>query len=98
MLPCPSSPRRASPVNDSPVAILALDAPEKELCLLPEGLAQIFIEVLRLRPFILQLTQVQPLPGEVGRQGIRARISQHPPGLLLQLRRIVQLSGDGPVQ
>ena len=41
---------------------------------------------------VLQLAQEQPLPREVRHQRFRFRILQHPPDLLLQRRRIPELS------
>ena len=46
----------------------------------------------------IEIAQVQPLVGEVGDQGARAGIGQHPAHLLFERRRVVKFAARGRVQ
>src|SRR5262249_45254987 len=78
-------------------AILAQHVVEKELGLLAERLTEIVIEVrveTRVRLDRLQITQAQPLTGEVGREVERAAIGEHSARLLLEHVRATELAGN----
>ena len=63
--------------------------------LLPHGLAQIVVEIgedLRIGRRVLQISQEQPLLGEIVDQGVGALIGQHALHLLLQHGVLVQFS------
>ncbi len=69
------------------VAVVANKAIEEQLGFPLHRLRQVGIEIwikIRIRLGILQILQVQPLGGKIGRQSLRLRICQHAPHLLLQ--------------
>ncbi len=82
-------------------SILAQDALEKELGLLPEGLPEIVVEV-RKQPHVRRdrrkIPQLQPLRCEVGHQGSRTLVGEHPPHLPLERRRLMERFGRREVQ
>ena len=81
-------------------SVFANDAVEEEFRLAPERLAQVVIKVRKYHwqgPDALHAAQIQPLPGEVDCEGLRARIRQHSPDLLLEHRRILEFSLAGDV-
>ena len=75
-------------------AIFAEDAGDEELGLLHERLAQELVEWEdeRIRFDRFDVSQVEPLPGEIGDQRIGTRIGQHAAYLLLQHRLVLQLA------
>ena len=78
------------------VAIFAHDAAEEELGLAAEGVAQIVVEVGELVGVgrdVLQVADVQPLPGEVLHQRDGLGVGEHAAHLRLEHRR---LRADGP--
>ena len=76
--------------------ILADDRAEEHLGFAPERLAQVVVEILRVGLHARQLTQVQPLSGEVADQRVGLRIGQHPPDLPFELLRIAEPTLDRP--
>ena len=83
------------------VAVFADDAVEEQLGFAAHGLQQIAVEVgieeqIRLR--VVQVAQIQPLPGETGGQRVGAWIGEHALHLLLQHRLVRQLTLTGQVQ
>ena len=82
-------------------AVLAHHAVDEHLRLLPEGLAEVVVEVredAHVRRDRVEVAQVQPLPGEVGHQVARARVGQHPPHLLRQDIRIPEHAPLGQIE
>ena len=75
-------------------AVFTHDALEEELGFFPHGLAQIVViigEDLWIGRRVLEISQEQPLLGEVVHQRVGAAVGQHPHYLLLQHRVLVQL-------
>jgi hypothetical protein len=70
-------------------AVLAQHVLEQQLGLASERRAQLGIEAGVLRQRIVELAQLEPLPGEVLDKRGGARVSQHAPDLLLEGRRLV---------
>src|SRR5687767_10440062 len=68
-------------IDDRP--ILAHNGAEEELGLLLERSAEVLVKVRRIRPHVLQLTQEQPLAGEVADQRVSARVSEQTANLAL---------------
>ena len=81
-------------------AVLANQALDEELGLLPERLAQVLVELRkqqRVRHDALQIAQVEQLAREVANERLRAGIGQHPARLPAEHVRFVQpaLLGEG---
>ena len=86
-------------VEDAPV--LAQHAVEEQLRLAAERLAEPFAEVgenVLVRLHGGGVPQRQPLAGEVAREGVRARIGEHPRHLRVECRLLAQLSPLGEVE
>ena len=81
--------------------VFADDAVEEQLHLALEGQRQRVAVVgkeERIGHDVGQPAQRQPLPGEVGGEGLGARVGQHPPRLPLEHRRLVQACPSRQVQ
>ena len=76
-------------------AILLHDRAEQQLGLTLQRIPKVAVEIRRVGTDVLQLSQVQPLPGEVVHQRIGTRIRQHAAHLPLEFLRILQCTADG---
>ena len=90
---------RLEQIEHAPV--LAKHALDEKLRFLPEGLAQIVVEVreqAQVRRDRFQIAQMQPLRGEIGREVARAIVRQQSPHLLFKHLRLAKLVARGQVQ
>src|SRR4051794_6488165 len=82
-------------------AVLAQNAREEELRFLAEAVAESIVEFgERVGIWLgnVQIPEVQPLPGEVGNEGIGAWIVQHAAHLLLKNGRVSQTALTREIQ
>src|SRR5262245_61094876 len=82
-------------------AVLANDAFEEHLRLAPERQPQVVVEIrelMTIRLNALQVSQVQPLTGEVANERIGFAIREHSLHLLIENSRIPQLALRGQVE
>src|ERR1700734_2011135 len=63
-----------------------------------EGLTEVLIECGRQRMLILQLSQIEPLAGEVGGKGSRTRIRKHAACLAFENGGLMQLVLNRQIQ
>src|SRR5262249_31612410 len=67
--------------------VLANDARQQQLSLLPHRLAQVVVKILEQAHVgneRIQIAEMQPLPAEIGDERPRSLIGKHPPHLLLE--------------
>ena len=81
-------------------AVLAHDARKEQPGFVAERLSQLLVERKDHRVGLhgLDVAQVQPLPGEIGHEGVRTAILQHPANLPFEHRRIAQPAAGRKVQ
>src|SRR5262245_49657278 len=82
-------------------AVLVQNALNKEFGLAAERLPQSLVEVwedVGVRRDGLKISEVQPLPAEVADEGLRARVVEHPAGLLSQDELVFQFALLGQIQ
>ena len=80
---------------------LAQDAFEQHFRLADERLAQVVVEIRKLprvRIGALEISQEQPLAGEIVYQGLRLRVFEHPAGFAIEHGRFMQLALDRRVE
>src|SRR4051812_41063019 len=76
-------------------AVFAQDVLEEEFGLLLETLAQAFVKLredIGVGLLLGKIADVEPLAGEIGDQGIRARIVKKAPDLLIEHGRVLQFA------
>ena len=77
------------------------DVLEEQFGLVLEALAQVLVKLgedVRIRLLLLQIANVEPLPGEIRDQRVGARVVEHAAHLRLQHGGIPQLALFGQVQ
>ena len=81
-------------------AVLAHDARKEQPGFVAERLSQLLVERKDHRVGLhrLDVAQVQPLPGEVGHEGVRTAILQHPANLSFEHHRVAQPAAGRKVQ
>ncbi len=74
---------------------------EQPLGFLPHRLPQVVVKIGK-EPHVgrerLQISQVEPLTGEVGYERLRPPVGQHPADLPLQFLRLAELAGSRPIE